>query len=190
MKKSIITALAVALAASTASFAAADTNYVFTADGVFAATSPRKLPSVGRDFSNGSVVSNLYEQTASTLARCGWYRVEMPEVTLGALQYSVITGYTFSVSNDTAYAHVEVRDGAPLKKYTQYKIIGALMQLGKWNDVKQYLVVHDLYDLFMGAQYITNADPNFLAAKKLVAQLLQVDEGDLDAMLDRCIDDE
>ena len=185
MKKLII-----ALVAFATAFAYGEDTYVFTADGVYAATSPRQLPQVGRDFDNGGIVSNLTEQTPAVLANCGWYRVEMPEVTLGALQYSVITGYTFSVSNDTAYAHVEVRDGAPLKKYTQYKIIGALMQLGKWNDVKQYLVAHDLYDLFMGAQYITNADPNFLAAKKLVAQLLQVDEGALDAMLDRGIDDE
>ena len=56
--------------------------------------------------------------------------------------------------------------------------------------MKQYLVDNDLFDLFMGAQYLTNADENFLRAKKMMGQLLGVEEAVIDELLETCVDDE
>ena len=164
------------------------TNYVFTADGKLAASTPRQLPENGRDFSNGSIVSNLTAQSSEVLVRCGWYRVEMPQVELGILQYVATTGYVFNASAGVATALVVVKDEAPVKKYTKYKIIGLLMKLGKWQQVKQYLVDNDMYDLFMGAQFLSNADENFMTAKKAMGQLLQIDEAVIDELLESCVD--
>lgn len=164
-------------------------KYVFSADGKRAATSPRMLPDVGRDFSAGAVVSNLQEQTASVLAGCGWYRVIVPEVELGMLQYVVTNGYKFDSTNGTATAMIEVRDGAPVKKYTQYRVIGMLMQIGKWEEVKAFLVEKNLYDLFIGAQYLATDDPVFFGAVKEMAKLLGLSQQEMDALLEKCLDD-
>ena len=183
MKKTIASIIAIL----TVGVYAAD-KYVFSADGKSAATSPRTLPDVGRDFSSGAAVSNLQSQTASVLAGCGWYRVIVPEVELGMLQYVVTNGYKFDSTNGTATAMIEVRDGAPVKKYTQYRVIGVLLQMGKWNDVKQFLTDNNLYDMFMAAQYLSTDDPNFFAAKKQMARLLGITDQELDALLANCID--
>ena len=164
------------------------TNYVFSADGVFASGNPRQLPLVGRDFTTGLAVSNLQEKTAQELVNCGWYRVVANKPELGMLQYLVTTGYVFSAESGTATALYQIKDGAPVKKYTQYKIIGLLMKLGKWQQVKQYLIEHELYDLFMGAQFLSNADENFINAKKVMGQLLQIDEAVIDELLETCVD--
>lgn len=163
-------------------------NYVFSADGKHAATAPRSLPANGRDFSTGTIVSNLASQSTAMLVKCGWYKVVMPGYELGMLQYSVISGYTFDRSLGTATAIVEIRDGAPVKKYTQYKVIGALTKMGKWSDVKKFLVDNNLYDMFMAAQYLSTDDPNFFAAKKQMAKLLGVADRELDEILEVCID--
>lgn len=189
MKKMFKGILAAGIVAFAAVVHGATTNYVFTADGVNAATAPRQLPQIGKDFTTGAVVSNLSSLAEADLAKCGWYRVVMPPVELGPLQYMEITGYTFFPTG-TAAASVVIKDGAPLKKYTQYKIIGLLMKMGKWQQVKQYLVDNDLFDLFMGAQYLTNADENFLRAKKMMGQLLGVEEAVIDELLETCVDDE
>jgi hypothetical protein len=164
-------------------------RYVFSADGKNAAIAPRTLPANGRDFETGRVVSNLSTQSVETLVKCGWYRVVVPKVELEMLQYQVVMGYDFDQTNGTATARVTVKDGAPVKRYTQYKIIGALMKLGKWDTVKAFLVEQNMYDLFMGAQYIATDDPNFFAAKKHMAQLLGVTDCELDEVLEGCIDD-
>ena len=187
MHKKLMLCLSAVMLLSFGAFATA-TNYVFTADGKFSASSPRNLPSVGRDFTTGLVVSNLSARSSSELVNCGWYRVEMPEVQLGMLQYSVITGYVFDATSGTATALVAVKDGAPVKRYTQYKIIGLLMKMGKWQQVKQYLVDNNLFDLFMGAQFLSNADENFMSAKKMMAQVLQIEEAVIDELLETCID--
>lgn len=184
--KGILSAVVVAIAATVGG---ATTNYVFSADGVNAATAPRQLPLVGKDFTTGVVVSNLSALAETDLAKCGWYRVVIPPVELGPLQYMEITGYSFFTTGIAA-ASVVIKDGAPLKKYTQYKIIGLLMKMGKWQQVKKYLVDNDLFDLFMGAQYLTNADENFIRAKKVMGQLLGVEEAVIDELLETCVDDE
>ena len=53
-------------------------EYVFSVDGKYTATAPRTLPSNGRNFETGNVVSNLSVQTAETLVKCGWYKVIVP----------------------------------------------------------------------------------------------------------------
>ena len=166
------------------------TNYVFSADGKLASTSPRSLPQVGRDYTTGAAITNLAQQPPEVLIKCGWYRVEKESIELGPLQYEEITGYVFNSTLGTAKAIVEVKNGAPLKKYTQYKIIGLLMSQGKWEEVKSYLEANKLYDLFMGAQYLTNADPYFFQAKKVIAKLIKIDSATLEVLLDQCIDDE
>ena len=176
------------LALSAFAATAGVTNYVFSTDGKLAATAPRALPDSGRDFTTGAAVANLHGADAATLMKCGWWQVEMPVVELGMLQYAVITGYVFNASSGIATALVEVKDGAPVKKYTQYKIIGLLMRMGKWAQVKQYLVDNDLFDLFMGAQFLSNADENFVNAKKMMSQLLQLDESVIDELLEACVD--
>ena len=163
-------------------------EYVFSVDGKYAATAPRKLPSNGRNFETGNVVSNLSAQTVETLVKCGWYKVIVPSYELGMLQYPVTVGYTFNATNGTATAKIEIRDGAPVKKYTQYKVIGVLLQMGKWNDVKQFLTDNNLYDMFMAAQYLATDDPNFFAAKKQMARLLGITDKELDVILENCID--
>lgn len=164
-------------------------KYVFSADRKIAATVPRMLPDIGRDFATGTVISNLQVQTASVLAGCGWYRVIVPEVELEMRQYAVTTGYTFDVMTGTATAKVEIRDGAPIKKYTQYRIISLLMQIGKWDEVKAFLVEKKLYDLFIGAQYLATDDPIFFGALKEMAKLLGVSMSELDALLENCRDE-
>ena len=185
MKKSL---LAIAVTVAVLSAAAEATNYIFSTDGNIAATAPRRLPAEGRDFTTGELVSNLEEADTETKVKCGWWRVEMPSVELGVLQYSVITGYQFNASAGTATAFVEIKDGAPVKKYTQYKIIGLLMRMNKWSQVKQYLVDNDLFDLFMGAQFLSNADENFVRAKKMMSQVLQTEESVIDELLESCVD--
>ena len=164
-------------------------KYVFSADGKNAATTPCSLPDIGRDFATGTVVSNLKSQTAYVRAGCGWYRIIVPEVELGMLQYPVTTGYTFDAMSGTATAKVEVRDGAPVKKYTQYRVIGLLMQIGKWDEVKSFLVEKNLYDLFISAQYLATDDPIFFGALKEMAKLLSLSMSELDALLEKCLDD-
>lgn len=163
-------------------------EYVFSVDGKYAAITPRTLPANGRDFETGNVVSNLSAQSVETLVKCGWYKVIVPDYELGMLQYPVTVGYTFDAEKGTATAKVEIRDGAPVKKYTQYKVIGVLLQMGKWNDVKQFLVDNNLYDMFMAAQYLATDDPNFFAAKKQMARLLGITDKELDVILENCID--
>jgi hypothetical protein len=163
-------------------------EYVFSADGKHAATAPRSLPANGRDFSTGNIVSNLAAQSVAILVKCGWYKVVVPSYELGMLQYPVTLGYTFDPGQGTATANVEIRDGAPVKKYTQYKVIGVLSQIGKWNDVKKFLVDNNLFDMFMAAQYLSTDDPNFFAAKKQMAKLLGVADRELDEILEVCID--
>ena len=168
--------------------AVGDNTYVFSADRKNASVNPRRLPTTGRNFETGEVVSPLEGQALETLAKCGWYKVVLPNVEVGVLQYPVVTGYEFDATNGTATAIVEIRDGAPVKKYTQYKIIGALMQMGKWKEVKAFLVEKDLYDLFMGAQYLTNDDLNFLLAMKSMAALLGLNYWELEKVLEQCRD--
>lgn len=187
MKKLII--LAVASVSIALAVDAAATNYVFTADGRHAATSPRALPDNGRDFTTGAVVSNLQAQSPATLVGCGWYRVVMPAIELGMLQYPVVEGYTFDTTNGTATAKVTIKDGAPVKRYTQYRVIGLLMQMGKWETVKAYLVQAGLYDLFMGAQYLATDDPVFFGALKEMAKLLGLTQCELNQLLEKCLDD-
>ena len=181
-----------ALAMTVCAFLTAEsaTSYVFTMDGKTAALSASSLPSQGRNFTTGETVTNLQSKTGADLASCGWYAVQMPHVELGTLQYVSITGYVFTASNGVAHAQVVVKDGAPVKKYTQYKIIGLLMKMGKWAQVKEYLIANDLYDLFMGAQFLSNADANFVGAKKQLSQLLGIEEMVIDELLETCVDTE
>lgn len=185
--KKIVILMMVALGLVGSRVAEAD-EYVFSADGKNAAIAPRSLPANGRDFETGNVVSNLSAQSVETLVKCGWYKVIVPDYELGMLQYSVTVGYTFDSEKGTATAKVEIRDGAPVKKYTQYKVIGVLLQMGKWNDVKQFLTDNNLYDMFMAAQYLSTDDPNFFAAKKQMARLLGITDKELDVILENCID--
>ena len=164
-------------------------EYVFSVDGKYAATAPRKLPSNGRNFETGNVVSNLSDQTVETLVKCGWYKVVVPSYEQGMLQYPVTVGYTFDATKGTATANIEIRDGAPVKKYTQYKVIGMLMQIGKWEEVKAFLVEKNLYDLFIGAQYLATDDPVFFGAVKEMTKLLGLSQQEMDALLEKCLDD-
>jgi hypothetical protein len=75
-----------------------------------------------------------------------------------------------------------------VKKYTQYKVIGVLTKMGKWNDVKKFLETNNLFDMFMAAQYLATDDPNFFAAKKQMAKLLGISDAELDVVLEACID--
>jgi hypothetical protein len=163
-------------------------EYIFSCDKKVAVGNPRKLPNNGRDFQTGNVVSNLSSQSVSTLVKCGWYKVIVPPYELGMLQYGEIAGYTFDTNEGTATAIVNIRDGAPVKKYTQYKVIGVLTKMGKWNDVKKFLETNNLFDMFMAAQYLATDDPNFFAAKKQMAKLLGISDAELDVVLEACID--
>lgn len=167
-----------------------NTNYVFSLDGKVASVQPTALPQEGINIKTGYVVTNMTAISPTELSNYGWYRVISPSVSLDCRQYVVVTGYVFNVENSTATALKSICDNGPQKKYTQYRIIGLLMKLGLWDSAKQMLIESNAYDLFMGAQYLTNDDPNFFAAKKTLAQKMGLDDETVDAMLDLCIDEE
>lgn len=139
--------------------------YLFSADATNPGSSPRALPSQGRDLESGEVVVGLHALTPPERARCGWYEiVEGDRPTPGADGRVVVSGYAFSRADGTAVEQYEVRPHvSPPRRYSKFAIVVALKERGVWPQVLQWIQAADIYDEYLAAQEFSEDNPYFAA---------------------------
>lgn len=142
--------------------------FIFSPDASTVGSSPRALPSQGRNLETGAVVVGLHALPAAARVACGWYELaEMPPPGIAVSnEYWKVTGYTFNRDSGFAYKSYEKawRKVKPAT-YSKMRVVIALKQLGVWPQVKQWIIDQDLYDEYLAAQDFAEDDPAFVQGR-------------------------
>ena len=70
--------------------------------------------------------------------------------------------------------------------FSKLKVVKAAMGLGVWEKVKAFLVEHNYWDLFLCAQDFKASDPDFVAGKAAIKELLGWTDEKVEAVLADC----
>lgn len=171
----------------------ATTLFMYSPDGVTEGSNLRSLPSQGVSRTTGQVVIGLHGLDDLARMDCGWYRyfdIPRPDTN----HYWRATNYVFTVTGTCHKVWTEYKPQPKLnEKYSKLSIITELEKLNgengyenKWLEIKAKLEELGLTDKWNACTYIQSDDPNFLAAKSRIAQLLSMTEKQLDDFLDKC----
>lgn len=190
MKKSIIVICA-ALAFSAG--AELRDKFMFSADGVTKGSSLRELPSQGVNLVTHQVVIGLHALPNSERVKCGWYQLDY-QYKPDTNHYWKATNYVFRADGTVRNTWTEYRPLARPMKYSKLSIIERLEQMNgseegrnKWTEVKAKIEEAGLMDKWNACTYIQGNDPNFVAAKPMIAAFLGMTEKQLDDWLSSCV---
>ena len=190
MKKSIIVICA-ALAFSAG--AELRNQFMFSADGVTKGSSLRDLPSQGVNLVTHQVVIGLHALPNSERVKCGWYQLDYQQKP-DTNHYWKATNYVFRADGTVRNTWTEYRPPARPIKYSKLSIIERLEQMNgseegrnKWTEVKAKIEELGLMDKWNACTYIQGNDPNFVAAKPMIASFLGMTEKQLDDWLSKCV---
>lgn len=190
MKKYIaLSAIAIALAAG----AELKNQYMFSADGVTPGSSLRDLPCQAVNLETHQVVIGLHALPNYYRAKCGWYQLDFT-VKPDTNHYWRVSDYVFNSTNGTVRnTWVEYTPPARPERYSKLSIIERLEQMNgseegrnKWTEVKAKIEEMGLWDKWNACTYIQGDDPNFCAAKPMIAAFLGMTDKQLDDWLAHC----
>lgn len=161
--------------------------FIFSPDAATVGSSPRELPSQGRNLETGNVVVGLHTLPAAARAACGWYEIaNLPPPGIAASnEYWKVTGYTFDRATGTAARIYEKawRKAKPAT-YSKLRIVGELKTLGLWPQVKAWIEANDLYDEYLAAQDFTDDNEYFRQGKAALQQALGLTDKQVQEILE------
>jgi len=174
---------AAALTASLRPAAAAD-KFVFSSDGQTAGSAARELPTQGVSLTTGRVIVGLHALGDAERADCGWYRVVPGErPTAHSNEVWRVSGYSFDAGGTCAPTWECFWRKVKPRTFSKMRIVAALKTAGVWPQVKAWMEEADLYDLYLAAQDFAEDDPNFLAGRAALQQLLGWTDEQVEAVL-------
>lgn len=71
----------------------------------------------------------------------------------------------------------------PPRVFSKLKVVAALRQANVWDTVKQYIIDHDLYDLYLAAQEFAEDNEYFVSGKAALQQALSWTDAQVEAIL-------
>lgn len=185
----VICAVTLALVAS----AELRDKFMFSADGVTKGSGIHELPSQGVNLVTHQVVIGLHALPNSERVKCGWYQLDYQQKP-DTNHYWKATNYVFRADGTVRNTWTEYRPLARPMKYSKLSIIERLEQMNgseegrnKWTEVKAKLEEMGLLDKWNACTYIQGNDPNFVAAKPMIADFLGMTEKQLDDWLSKCV---
>jgi hypothetical protein len=95
------------------------------------------------------------------------------------IEYKTIGGNRFK-------SVVRVPDPPKPRTFSKYKVVSMLTEMGIWKEVRDYIVVKDLYDLFMVAQDFKEDDKYFVEGLELLKTKLNISDEQVAAILKAC----
>ena len=159
--------------------------YIFSADALAPGSSPRELPSQGRDLESGAVVVGLHSVPPALRAACGWFEVVANPPATYSNEYAAATGYVFDRALGTATRQYEIRWREPQPvTYSKMRIVAALRDIGAWPQVKQWIIDQDLYDLYLAAQDVRSDNEYFAQGRAALQQALGLTDAQVEAILE------
>lgn len=190
MRKHIITIFA--LTSAFLAVAELRQQFMFSADGVTSGSSLRDLPSQGVNLKTRQVVIGLHALPNSERVKCGWYQLDYQQKP-DTNHYWKATNYVFQADGTVRNNWTEYTPKARPERYSKLSIIERLEQMNgseegrnKWTEVKAKIEDLGLMDKWNACTYIQGDDPNFVAAKPMIAAFLGMTEKQLDDWLSNC----
>ena len=190
MKKLMLVAAAVAASVIT-TFGA--TQYIYSSDGVTAGSGARALPVQAVNLKTGKVVLGLQRLTDAERVECGWYRIVPFSGEVGTNQYFVCTNYTFNATGTADQIGVIKDKPKMVTKYSKLAIYQEVCKLGKWAALEKWMQDTtisnvNLYQAWTYAQYLTDANELFAAAKEAAGTAMGLTPAEVDELLAKCED--
>lgn len=190
MIKFIVSVLVLALAL--VAVAELRQQYMFSSDGVTPGSSLRDLPSQAVNLETHAVVIGLHALPNSERVKCGWYQLDYQQIP-DTNHYWKATNYVFRTDGTVRNNWTEYTPKARPERYSKLSIISRLEQMNgsaegrnKWTEVKAKIEEMGLWDKWNACTYIQGDDPNFCAAKPMIAAFLGMTDKQLDDWLAHC----
>ncbi len=122
----------------------------------------------------------------------------MAKLTLAALAAIAVTGFALAdETNNTVNATAEMSGSTPgstiivelpeARKFSVKRVAEHIRALGYTKVVREALIEADAYEMYVGANYLKEDDPAFLAMKSVIQQITGMSGDQLEEILADCL---